>query len=49
MRVQPMDGARRRWMVTMKFSPVRMEENPRMKTASTATFTLVEVVAEKGT
>ena len=26
-----MPGARMRWMVTMKFRPVRMEEKPAMK------------------
>ena len=36
-----MPGARMRWMVTMKFSPVRMEENPAMKMAMPASMTLV--------
>ena len=30
-----------RWMVTTKFSPVRMEENPEIKMASPASITLV--------
>ena len=30
-----------RWMVTTKFSPVRIEENPAMKIASPASITLV--------
>ena len=29
-----MPGARMRWMVTMKFSPVRIDEKPVMKTPS---------------
>src|SRR2546428_169001 len=29
-------GARMRWMVTTKFSPVKMDENPTMKMASPA-------------
>ena len=49
MRSQPMPLARSRWMVTMKLTPVRMDENPRMNTPATAADTLVVVVAEKGT
>ena len=30
-----------RWMVTTKFSPVRIDENPEMKIASPASMTLV--------
>lgn len=44
-----MPGARSRWMVVMKLSPVRMEENPSTNTASTAALTLVLVVWLKGT
>jgi len=35
-----MPGARILWMVTMKLSPVRMDENPLMKipTTTSATF-----------
>ena len=36
-----MPGARIRWIVTMKFSPVRMEENPAMKIPIAAAITLV--------
>ena len=35
-RYQVMPGARRRWMVTMKFSPVTIEEKPEMKMPTTA-------------
>src|ERR1039458_5157 len=39
-------GARMRWMVTTKFRPVRMEENPATKIASPAStiFVLVKLV-----
>jgi hypothetical protein len=36
-----MPGARRRWIVVMKFMPVRMELKPSTKAASTASETLV--------
>ena len=36
-----MPGARIVWIVTMKFSPVRIEENPVMKIPSAATTTWV--------
>ena len=36
-----MPGARMRWIVTMKFKPVRIEENPAIKTASAAVTTFV--------
>ena len=35
-RIQLMPGARRVWTVTMKFRPVRIDENPRMKMPSRA-------------
>ena len=41
-----MPGARILWIVTMKFSPVRIEENPVMKTPSAAGITLVLDAAE---
>ena len=44
MRIQFMPLARRRWMVVMKFSPVRMEENPMVKAPKTAMVTLVPVL-----
>ena len=34
-------GARMRWIVTMKFRPVRIEEKPVMKMPSAAGMTLV--------
>ena len=34
-------GARIVWIVTMKFSPVRIEENPMMKMPTAATMTLL--------
>jgi hypothetical protein len=40
-RDQVMPGARRVWMVTMKLSPVRIEENPTMKIPRTAIATWV--------
>lgn len=46
---QPICGARSLWMVVIKFSPVRMDENPRIKTAETAVFTLVVVNSLNGT
>jgi hypothetical protein len=41
-----MPGARIVWIVTMKFSPVRIEENPVMKmpTAAAMTFVFEEAV-----
>ena len=36
-----MPGARMRWMVTTKFSPVRMDENPATKIANPASITFV--------
>ena len=33
-RIHVMPGARILWMVMMKFSPVRMDENPEMNTPS---------------
>ena len=36
-----MPGARIRWMVTMKFSPVKIDENPAMKMPSAAVTTCV--------
>ena len=36
-----MPGARMRWMVTMKFSPVKMELKPAMKMPSAAVMTWV--------
>ena len=36
-----MPGARMRWMVTMKFRPVRIDEKPAMKMPSAAEMTLV--------
>ena len=40
-RNQVMPGARILWMVTMKFRPVRIEENPAMKMPSAAATTCV--------
>ena len=34
-----MPGARIRWMVTMKFSPVRIDEKPVMNTPTAAVIT----------
>ncbi len=34
-----MPGARMRWIVTMKFRPVRIEENPVMKMPTAAVMT----------
>ena len=42
-RLQVRPGARMRWMVTMKFSPVKIEEKPAMKAASPASTILVLV------
>ena len=42
-RNKPMPGARRRWIVVMKFMPVRIELKPSTKAASTASETLVSV------
>ena len=36
-----MPGARMRWIVTMKFTPVRIDENPVMKTPMPVMITLV--------
>ena len=36
-----MPGARMRWMVTMKFRPVRIDEKPVMKMPSAAVITCV--------
>ena len=36
-----MPGQRMRWMVTMKFRPVKMELNPAMKTPIAAVITWV--------
>ena len=41
---QPMPGARSLWTVAMKFSPVKIEEKPRMKTAAVIRVTAPEVV-----
>ena len=41
MRNQVMPGARIRWMVTMKFRPVRIDEKPVMKMPSAVGITLV--------
>ncbi len=41
MRNQVMPGARIVWIVTMKLSPVRIDENPMMKTPTAATITLL--------
>ncbi len=43
-----MPGMRSLWMVTMKLSPVKIEENPRMKTPSVIEMTDVEVVVLYG-
>ena len=40
-RNQVIPGARIVWIVTMKFSPVRIDENPVMKTAVAAGTTIV--------
>jgi hypothetical protein len=40
---QSIPGARMRWMVVMKFNPVRMDENPRMNAAASAGMTFVVV------
>ena len=39
MRNQVMPGARMVWTVTMKFSPVRMDEKPTMMTPTSASDT----------
>jgi len=44
-----MPGARSRWMVVMKLRPVRIDEKPITKTASTASGTLVPVRRLNGT
>jgi len=49
MRIQVIPSARSRWMVVTKLRPVRIEEKPRMKTATVANDTLVLVCAENGT
>ena len=36
-----MPGARIRWIVTMKFSPVRIDEKPEMNTPSPVMITCV--------
>ena len=41
MRNQVRPGARILWIVTMKFSPVRIEENPVMKTPMATAVTCV--------
>ncbi len=38
-RIQPMPGARMVWMVTRKFRPVRIDENPAMKMPTAVTTT----------
>ena len=38
-RVQVRPGARRRWIVTMKLRPVKMEENPAIKTPAAMAMT----------
>ena len=46
-----MPGGRRRWIVTMKFIPVKIDEKPRMKTAIATQKTPVDpglVVVEYG-
>ncbi len=49
-RNQLMPGMRRLWMVTMKLSPVRIEEKPVTKTPVTTRNTLLlENSVEKGT
>ena len=40
-RFQVIPGARMRWTVTTKFSPVKIDENPTMKMESPASITLV--------
>ena len=40
-RVHVIPGARMRWIVTTKFKPVRIDENPLIKIASPASMTLV--------
>ena len=40
-RNQVIPGARMRWMVTMKFRPVRIDEKPVMKMPSAAEITLL--------
>src|SRR2546423_9395793 len=49
-RHQVIPGARMRWMVTTKFKPVRIEENPPTKMARPAstTFVLLEAGPEGG-
>ena len=42
--IQVMPGARSVWVVTMKLSPVTIDENPRMKAPSSTGTTLVTVV-----
>ncbi len=44
MRNQVIPGGRSVWIVTMKFSPVKIELNPRMNTPSKAGTTAVRVV-----
>ena len=38
-RIQVMPGARMVWIVTMKFRPVRIDENPTMKMPTAVTTT----------
>ena len=47
-RKKPMPGARKRWIVVMKFIPVMMELKPRTNAARTASDTLVLVFSEYG-
>ena len=48
-RYQVMPGARRRWMVTMKFRPVAIEEKPAMKTPRNGRYDMaVRVVVDSG-
>ncbi len=42
-RVHVMPGARIVWTVTRKFSPVRIDENPRTKTPKVIEMTLLAV------
>ena len=41
---QPMPGARNLWTVEMKFSPVKIDEKPRMNTAMVIRPTAPSVV-----
>ena len=47
--MKPSPGRRSRCTVVMKFSPVMMDEKPRMNTAKVARVTFVWVLVLKGT